>query len=78
MENNGNIVEKNSATGVCNGCGWQCPLDKLSCNKGRRLNGVAEVVEEIKAKIPVSNPRTERFLRRLNREDNQVSENEKI
>lgn len=78
MESNGNIVEKNSATGVCKGCGWQCPLDKLSCNKGRRLNGVAEVVEEIKAKRPVSNPRTERFLRRLNREDNQVSENEKI
>ena len=70
MENNGNIVEKNSATGGCKGCGWQCPLDKLSCNKGRRLNGVAEVVEEIKAKRPAANPRTERFLRRLNREDN--------
>ena len=72
MENNSNIVEKNTATGVCKGCGWQCPLDKLSCNKGRRLNGVAEVVEEIKAKRPALNPRTERFLRRLNREDNVV------
>ena len=74
MENNSNIGANSTTTGVCKGCGWQCPLDKLSCNKGRRLNGVAEVVEEIKAK----RPRTERFLRRLKREDNQVSGNEKI
>ena len=70
MENNSNIVEKNKATEVCKGCGWQCPLDKLSCNKGRRLNGEAEVIAETKAKRLAANPRTERFLRRLNREDN--------
>ena len=72
MENNSNIVEKNKATGVCKGCGWQCPLDKLSCNKGRRLNGVAEVIADAKAKRPAANPRTERFLRRLNREVDQA------
>ena len=70
MENNSNIVEKNSATGVCKGCGWQCPINALSCNRGRRLNGVPEViVENIKTKRPSGNPRTERFLRRLNRGD---------
>ena len=68
MENNSNILEKKTATGVCKGCGWQCPLDKLSCNKGRRLNGIAEVIADTKAKRPAANPRTERFLRRLNRE----------
>ena len=70
--NEENNNKTNTSNEVCKGCGWQCPLDKLSCNKGRRLNGVAEVVEEIKAKRPASNPRTERFLRRLNREDNVV------
>lgn len=70
MENNSNIVEKNTATGVCKGCGWQCPINALSCNRGRRLNGVPEViVENIKTKRPSGNPRTERFLRRLNRGD---------
>ena len=57
MENNSNIGKNSTTTGVCKGCGWQCPLDKLSCNKATR---------------PASNPRTERFLRRLNREDNVV------
>ena len=70
--NEENNSKANTTNEVCKGCGWQCPLDKLSCNKGRRLNGVAEVVEEIKAKRPAANPRTERFLRRLNREDNVV------
>ena len=70
--NEENNNKTNTSNEVCKGCGWQCPLDKLSCNKGRRLNGVAEVVEEIKAKRPALNPRTERFLRRLNREDNVV------
>ena len=70
MENNSNIVEKNTATGVCKGCGWQCPINALSCNRGRRLNGVPEVIaENIKTKRPSGNPRTERFLRRLNRGD---------
>ena len=72
MENNSNIVEKNKATGVCKGCGWQCPINALSCNRGRRLNGVPEVIaENIKTKRPSGNPRTERFLRRLNRGDNE-------
>lgn len=66
--NEENNNKTNTSNEVCKGCGWQCPLDKLSCNKGRRLNGIAEVIADTKAKRPAANPRTERFLRRLNRE----------
>ena len=76
MENNSNIGEKSTTTGVCKGCGWQCPINALSCNRGRRLNGVPEVIESTKTKKTPINPRTERFLRRLNRRDNQALANE--
>jgi len=67
-ENNNKI---NILNEVCKGCGWQCPINALSCNRGRRLNGVPEVIENAKIKSPPRNPRTERFLRRLNRGDNE-------
>lgn len=54
---------------VCKGCGWQCPLNALSCNKGRRLNGVPEM-EYTKTKRPLENTKAARFLRRLNRQNN--------
>ena len=78
MENNSNIGKNSTTKGVCKGCGWQCPIDKLSCNRGRRLNGVPEVIESTKTKKTPINPRTERFLRRLNRRDNQTLGNEEI
>ena len=74
-ENNNNA---NISNEVCKGCGWQCPINALSCNRGRRLNGVPEVIESTKTKNPPRKPRTERFLRRLNRRDNQVLGNEEI
>lgn len=67
-ENNNKI---NILNEVCKGCGWQCPINALSCNRGRRLNGVPEVIENTKTKSPPRNPKTERFLRRLNRGDNE-------
>ena len=30
---------------TCQGCGRQCPLTSLSCNRGRRLNGQKEIPE---------------------------------
>ena len=76
--NEENNNKTNISNEVCKGCGWQCPIDALSCNRGLRLNGVPEVIESTKTKNPPRNPRTERFLRRLNRRDNQVLENEEI
>ena len=70
--NEENNNKTNISNEVCKGCGWQCPINALSCNRGRRLNGVPEVIaENIKTKRPSGNPRTERFLRRLNRGDNE-------
>ena len=70
--NEENNNKTNTSNEVCKGCGWQCPINALSCNRGRRLNGVPEVIaENIKTKRPLGNPRTERFLRRLNRGDNE-------
>jgi len=74
--NEENNNKANTSKEVCKGCGWQCPINALSCNRGRRLNGVPEVVENTKTKNPPRNPRTERFLRRLNRRDNQALDNE--
>ena len=76
--NEENNNKTNISNEVCKGCGWQCPINVLSCNRGRRLNGVPEVVESTKTKNPPRNPRTERFLRRLNRKDNQALGNEGI
>jgi hypothetical protein len=76
--NEENNNKTNISNEVCKGCGWQCPIDKLSCNRGRRLNGVPEVIESTKTKKTPINPRTERFLRRLNRRDNQDLGNEEI
>ena len=68
--NEENKSKINTSLEVCKGCGWQCPIKALSCNRGRRLNGVPEVIaENIKTKRLSGNPRTERFLRRLNRGD---------
>ena len=69
--NEENNNKTNTSNEVCKGCGWQCPINELSCNRGRRLNGVPEVIENTKIKSPPRNPRTERFLRRLNRGDNE-------
>ena len=74
-EENGN--KANISNEVCKGCGWQCPINELSCNRGRRLNGVPEVVEKTKTKSPPRNPGTERFLRRLNRRGNETLGNGK-
>ena len=53
MENNSNIGKNSTTTGVCKGCGWQCMINALSCNGGRRLNGVPEVItENVKTKRP--------------------------
>ena len=76
--NEENNNKTNTSNEVCKGCGWQCPINALSCNRGRRLNGVPEVIESTKTKNPPRNPRTERFLRRLNRRDNEALENEEI
>ena len=68
--NEENNNKTNISNEICKGCGWQCPIKALSCNRGRRLNGVPEVIaENIKTKRLSGNPRTERFLRRLNRGD---------
>ena len=69
--NEENNNKTNTSNEVCKGCGWQCPINALSCNRGRRLNGVPEVIENAKIKSPPRNPRTERLLRRLNRGDNE-------
>ena len=74
--NEENNNKANISNEVCKGCGWQCPINELSCNRGRRLNGVLEVIESTKTKKTPRNPRTERFLRRLNRRDNQTLGNE--
>ena len=74
--NEENNNKTNISNEICKGCGWQCPIDKLFCNRGRRLNGVPEVIESTKTKKTLINPRTERFLRRLNRRDNQALGNE--
>ena len=67
-----NSKNKNASNEICKGCGWQCPITALSCNKGRRLNGVPEVVEYTATKrASIKNTRAERFLRRLNRQDNE-------
>ena len=43
--NEENNNKTNISNEVCKGCGWQCPINELSCNRGRRLNGVPEVIE---------------------------------
>ncbi|MGP1612894.1 MAG: hypothetical protein ACTTG8_07350 [Catonella sp.] len=69
--NEENNNKANISNEVCKGCGWQCPINELSCNKGRRLNGVPEIVASIPVKRPSSNPKIERFLHRLNRSGNE-------
>lgn len=64
-------IKADTSNEVCKGCGWQCRINELSCNKGRRLNGVPEVVASTPIKRHSANPKTERFLRRLNRSDNE-------
>lgn len=67
--------ETSSSYDVCKGCGWQCPINALSCNRGRKLNGVPEV-ETAKPGRPSGSTKAERFLRRLNRRNSVVNDSE--
>ena len=52
-KNEENNSKANTTNEVYKGCGWQCMINALSCNGGRRLNGVPEVItENVKTKRP--------------------------